>query len=161
MNIEIEVFIAKRDYRYLWLKNVQGVNLKCHCARCLIGPYDKNFGSHVKMVRNVSLSSESPLYYLCGVAQDRKWSHNLHIAFTYAPGQDIDIDDEFCTVKIKNARRLDIDMKYIDWDMPESKKSEYKTCRNWQFANMISKGLMPNYRPRNIQYSLFKPKDYE
>ncbi len=155
MDIIIENFIAKRDYRYLWLKNVKNVNLRHHCARCLVGTYDSHFGGHIMEVNNVTLSNEARYYYLCGVAQDRKWAHNMHVAFVYAPGQEISIDDEFCRLTIKNARRLDISMKYIDWSLPESKKAEFKTCRNWQFANMIAKGEAPPYRPQNKALSLF------
>lgn len=86
--------------------------------------------------------------YLCGVASDRKWAHNLHIAFTPAAGQVIDIDDGFCKIRIENARRLDISPEYIDKGLPQHRNREFCTCRNWQFANMIAKGLYPSYVKR-------------
>lgn len=159
MNTTIELFKAKRLYKYLWCKEVSAVTLGVHCARCLVGNYNTAFhGGIMAEIRNVVLP-ESKWYYICGVSSDRNWSHNLHIAFVYAAGQEIIIDDEFCTCHIMNARRLDISTKYIDWSLPQSRRKEFSTCRNWQFANMVAKGLTPSYsreEPKYKQLNMFE-----
>lgn len=147
MDVRIVNFTAKRDYKFLWLKYVTGVNLAVHCAKCLNGHYDQRFKAHLESLSDVTLE-DCRLYYLCGVAADRKWAHNLHIAFTPAAGQVIDIDDGFCKIRIENARRLDISPDYIDRSLPQHRIKEFATCRNWQFANMIAKGLYPSYVKR-------------
>lgn len=158
MGIVIESFKAKRLYKYLWCKDINSVNLGVHCARCLVGEYNKHFrGGILSEIRNVELS-ESKWHYICGVANDRKWSHNLHIAFVFAAGQDIIIDNDFCSCVIRNARRLDINTKYIDASLPQAHLKEFSTCRNWQFANMVSKGLVPSYQkeePRFKELNMF------
>lgn len=142
--VKIEYFFAHRSYRHLWLKYVRGANLSVHCARCLVGEYETRFKGYMASLANIELR-EAPAYYLCGVAHDRDWSHNLHVAFAYAAGREIVIDDEFCRMKIVNARRLEISPRFIDWSMPEARKREYWTCRNWQFANMLAKGRLDPY----------------
>ena len=145
--VTIEYFDTDREYKYLWLKTVTGVDLNVHCARCLIGEYEQAFSGGVRSVRNLQLKP-APAYYLCGVAEDRIWSHNLHIAFTEEPGSVIEVDDDFCRVRIVNARRLSINQKYIDRADPNSRRGEYRTCRNWQFANMFSRGILDSYKPK-------------
>lgn len=142
--VKIEYFHTERQYRHLWLKYVRDVNLRVHCARCLVGEYDTRFKGYLTSVNDLVLR-EAPAYYLCGVAHDRVWRHNLHIAFVHAAGHEIVADDEFCRIRIVNARRLEISPRFIDRTMPESRKKEYWTCRNWQFANMLAKGLLVTY----------------
>lgn len=152
--ITIHKFLARRDYRYLWLKEITGTDLRVHCARCLLGKYDIRFKGHMKLTYNINLKGD--IYYLCGVAMDRKWAHNLHIAFQYEEGSVFEVDDDFCYIKVENARRLDISTKYIDHSLPQSNKKEFSTCRNWQFANMVAKGLLEDYKDANTkQLELF------
>lgn len=141
----IELFQANRPYKFLWLKYVFGVNLNVHCARCLLGDYDPHFGGGVRNIRNLELHN-APVYYLCGVAEDRIWSHNLHVAFVPAMGKTIEIDNDFCRLRIINAERLAINKKYIDWSDPNSRKRDFNTCRNWQFASMFAKGILEPYK---------------
>lgn len=142
--VKIEYFYTDRMYKYLWLKYVTGTNLAVHCARCLVGEYEERIKAYMRSVYNLELK-EAPVYYLCGVAHDRQWKHNLHVAFVPAAGQEIIIDDDFCRLKIVNARRLEISTRFIDWNDPHSRRKEYCTCRNWQFAYMLSKGQRAPY----------------
>lgn len=145
--ITIDFFTTDRDYKYLWLKSVRGVDLSCHCARCLLGEYEQAFSGGVREVHNLKLKP-APAYYLCGVASDRVWSHNLHLAFTEEEGSVIEVDNDFCHVRILNARRLDISQRYIDKKDPNAGRREYRTCRNWQFASMFSQGILDDYRQK-------------
>lgn len=154
MSPKIEFFSTSRDYKYFWLKYVVGVNLKVHCAKCLIGEYEKAFSGGIRSVENLTLQ-KAPVYYLCGVASDRIWAHNLHLAFIYSKGDKIEIDDAFCRIRIINARRIAITPRYIDWNSPESKHKAFNTCRNWQFASMFDKGILeemplPSPQPKSL-----------
>ena len=93
--VKIEYFYTDRMYKYLWLKYVTGTNLSVHCARCLLGEYEVRFKGYIRSLHDIELK-DAPVYYLCGVAHDRVWKHNLHIAFVAAAGQMIEVDDEFC-----------------------------------------------------------------
>ena len=142
--VKIEYFYTDRMYKYLWLKYVTGTNLSVHCARCLLGEYEERFKAYMRSIYNLELR-DAPVYYLCGVAYDRIWRHNLHVAFVPAAGQEIIIDNDFCRLKIVNARRLEISTRFIDWSNPLSRRKDYHTCRNWQFASMLAKGLHEPY----------------
>ena len=144
--VKIEYFYTDRMYKYLWLKYVTGTNLSVHCARCLLGEYEVRFKGYIRSLHDIELK-DAPVYYLCGVAHDRVWKHNLHIAFVAAAGQMIEVDDEFCRLRIANARRLEISTRFIDRDIPQSRKKEFYTCRNWQFACMLAKGQHAPYIP--------------
>lgn len=140
----IENFEAGRPYRYLWMKYVTGVNLNVHCAKCLLGDYEAAFSGGVRSVRNLALRP-APVYYLCGVAEDRIWSHNLHVAFVPSEGDTIEINNDFCHLRIKNAKRIAVNKKYIDWHLPQATRKEFSTCRNWQFASMFASGILEPY----------------
>lgn len=146
--VTIKYFKPKRNYRYLWLKLVRDIDLSQHCTKCLIGKFDRRIWGGTPLNPNRELKlEESRLYYLCGVCEDWIWSHNLHVAFAPAMGHYINIDDEFCTLRIENARRINITNEYIDWKLPQANKREFNTCRNWWFANMINAGAINGIKP--------------
>lgn len=146
--VVIKYFKPKRKYKFLWLKLVTGIDLSQHCTKCLLGRFDRRIwgGSLIIPDRELKLA-DSRLYYLCGVCDDWVWSHNLHVAFAPAMGHDIVIDDEFCELRIENARRINITNENIDWHLPQAKKKEFNTCRNWWFANMINAGAIDGVKP--------------
>lgn len=139
----IETVEIKSKFRYLWLKYVNGVNLNVHCAGCLKGSYSKEINPSHSRLNGIELSEfEAKYFYLCGVASPYKWENNFHLAFEQKNNSIIDINENGIKIKILNAERLII--MPIDF----SNKSKYKddkayfTCRNWQFANQISKNLL-------------------
>lgn len=131
--VVIETLEVKKKYRYLWLKMVSGINLRVHCARCLLGEYSKAVNANEREFGNIELPPR-PYYYLCGV---RNYHENIHVAFIEAEGELIEIDDERCHLVIHNARRIQFSEEDIDHLRPEAAKREYRTCRNWQFANWL------------------------
>lgn len=156
-NVTITYFKPKRNYKFLWLKLVRDYDLNNHCTKCLIGKFDRRiWGGHLIIPNRTLELGESRLYYLCGVCDDWVWAHNLHVAFAPAFGQEINIDDEFCALKIENARRIKITNEYIDWHLPQAKDPKFNTCRNWWFANMMAAGAIsgykaaPHYRSLNL-----------
>lgn len=126
---------VKRNYRYLWLKTVTGIDLSKHCAACLKGDYINNINPTVKSIENVVLP-ESKIYYLCGVDG---YETNLHIAFSPCDKSEVRLDDDKVSLLISGAKQIEINESLINWDLPQSKYKQYNTCRNWWFANMLSR----------------------
>jgi len=129
--IVIHAELKTGRYRYLWLKRVRGFDPSRHCARCLIGDYDRaiRFGS--KYVPGFSFTAEippdaAPFVYLCGVTS--RWADNLHVAILPAAGAAFEYEDANIRVAVVGAERLAIPM--VDLPLPEA----FATCRNYQFG---------------------------
>lgn len=78
--VKIEYFYTDRMYKYLWLKYVTGTNLSVHCARCLLGEYEERIKAYMRSIYNLELR-DAPVYYLCGVAYDRRDSTQSSCCF--------------------------------------------------------------------------------
>lgn len=133
--ITIENLDVTKPMMYLWLKKVNGVNLKQHCAKCLLGDYNSNINKHTKHLENLNLTNG--IWYLCGVSLPYNWNNNFHLAFEYSENSNIEYSNNGVSVIIKNAKRLPISEKYIDVNDPNFNKKEFFTCRNWQFAHYL------------------------
>ncbi len=123
----------KRQYRYVWLKYVKGFDLTNHCAKCLLGTYERRVNKETMEYRDLELPA-SPWYYFCTVYQ---YKTNIHLAFVEAPGETIRIEDERYTAVIENAQQIHFDDSRIDKSLPGAPLKAFNTCRNWQFANWI------------------------
>lgn len=132
--ITIKRLEIKRYYKYLWLKNVESADLSNHCARSLIGKYNKKISSNIRVYENIELE-ESKYYYLCGVYS---YSNNIHLAFKEKLGEKIIIDNEFYRIEVENAEQIKIDETSIDRLLPQSRDKDFYTCRNWWFANWVN-----------------------
>lgn len=121
-------------FKYLWLKTVKDVDLSQHCARCLIGDYDRRINSGTSEAHDIELN-DGDIYYLCGVAFPYNWNNNFHLAFRHKDGGTIEYSHNGVSVVIENAERLPIDAKYNNPFDRHFKTKSYYTCRNWQFAN--------------------------
>lgn len=125
-------------FSYLWLKYVSGVNLRVHCARCLLGEYDPRISARVKELHEQPLRP-SPYYYLCGVSKPYVWSRNFHLAFREKEGSLLSVSRQGIQVEIENAEEIGFSQADIDPSDPHARSKAYFTCRNWQFAHLISK----------------------
>jgi len=123
----------KRQYKYVWLKYVNGFDLSQHCARCLKGSYEPRMNRDILSYRDMELPP-SPYYYFCTVYQ---YATNIHLAFVEAEGETITVEDDRYSAVIENARQVHFDASRIDPALEVSRLKAYTTCRNWQFANWI------------------------
>ena len=151
--VTIEYAELKGNYKILWLRYVNGVDLSNHCMKSLLGHNDKRVRGFMRRLPENLRLEESRYYYLCGVDAEFVWARNLHLAFAYSCGEVLEVDNEFIRCRILNARRLEISDRYIDWSLPQSRNKYFNTCRNWWFANMIARS--PGVRHLPQQGSLF------
>ena len=106
MTIVIEKFKTDRKWRYLWLQYINGVNLKHHCQKCLLGKTSKKIDNGLKEAENIVLDElDSRYYYLCGVSPSMALEENFHLAFEECKGEIIEYSFNGISVKIKNAKR--------------------------------------------------------
>lgn len=130
-------------FRYWWMKHVFGFNEQQHCARCFVGPYEKQVGREMLLRRDVLLTpSDAPFLYLCGVAISGGWANNFHVAMRRAPGKSILARTyDGLKVEIENVEQVAIPPLPNGWGgLPRS----YTTCRNFQFGVAVRDQL-----PRN------------
>lgn len=135
----IRSIMVKGDFKYLWLKSVEDVDLSKHCARCLSGVYDDRVNAKLKEAHDLELDGD--VYYLCGVSRPYKWENNFHLAFRRKNSSNIECSDNGVSVVIEGAERLPIDDKYNNPSDSHYRTESYSTCRNWQFANYFETHL--------------------
>lgn len=133
---------VSKNFKYLWLKSVTGVDLTVHCARCLKGEYDNRVNSKIKKVENIALAGD--IYYLCGVSLPYVWSNNFHLAFEESNGNHFVFENNGVKISVENAKMIYFSDEDIDKTLPQAKRKEFFTCRNWQFANKIMRRFETN-----------------
>ena len=68
------------------------------------------------------------------------------MAWKEKEGSIIEYESNGISIKLKNAERIIFSEEGIDFSLKNADKREYYTCRNWQFANKISKEMNEDYR---------------
>ena len=136
----------KRPYRYVWLKHVVGIDLSVHCARSLVGRYDGRIDALCLDHLPFAVANDAPVMYLCAVSV---YADNVHIPFRFALGKRLEVEDENCAVRIRNAEYLPLGVPVVasgcDWRQfiiarhPKARLASYATCRNWQFACWLAR----------------------
>lgn len=135
----IKILEASKPFKYLWLKNVDAVDLSQHCARCLVGKYDNRVSAKTIKLSDEKLNGD--IYYLCGVSMPFVWENNFHLAFRKKEGSLLSFTSNGIAVVIENAERIMFSESDIDCNLPQSKNKMFYTCRNWQFANKLIKTI--------------------
>lgn len=137
MNIR-KIKITK-PFKYLWLKKIVGVDLSVHCAKSLLGEYSKALTNRTKEAENIELDGD--IYYLCGVSLPYVWENNFHLAFRWKENSVLQFSDKGIDIEIDGAERIEFSQKDVDNSLPQSKKKEFYTCRNWQFACLAKREI--------------------
>lgn len=131
---------AVTGFRYFWAKNVKGFNPEVHCARCLVGRYEKKIGT--KMPVNVPVVLEhdaGDLVYFCGVAYPYRWDRNMHLAVrvTGDPADTAKVDLwTGGTFEVAGARAFPFDAQAAQ-DRFDGLGRAFLTCRNFQFGAQV------------------------
>lgn len=122
-------------FRHLWMKTVTRFDPANHCARCLVGAYEKSFGT--RMAVNEAISAAYPagtVLYLCGVSAPYRWEKNFHLAARVVPGKTI-------FAPLYNGDVLDIEgLEEIPFDDQAAREQHsslgeaFLSCRNFQFG---------------------------
>ena len=146
---------------------VNDVDLSKHCKPCLKGYTSKKITKWTRHEENVCLDeSEAKYYYLCGGSYPYKWENNFHLAWKEKSGASFEYSFNGITIRLKNAERIEFSEDDVDLSQKYADRPEYYTCRNWQFANKISKKYpmtYEEYEKRVIELFLerFDEKDRE
>ncbi len=136
--ISIHQLHITAPFRYLWLKSVTGIDLRVHCAKCLLGQYDERIGNTTVELRDMELAP-APYYYLCGVSMPYRWSNNFHLAFREKPGERLEVNRQGVHIIIDNAEEIRFGWQDVPLDAPHRHNKAYFTCRNWQFAHWLAR----------------------
>ena len=133
-HIHVQIHVKTDDFRFLWLKRVQGFNPSVHCAKCLVGSYVKGLpfrGTKTGFRLDTALEmGEAKYLYLCGVTG--RYESNLHLAMEPAPGERVCYDDARVFVLVEGARLLPIDP--LAEEMAKGLTKPFHTCRNYRFG---------------------------
>ena len=119
-----------RGFSYFWLKYVTGFDARQHCARCLLGRYEKAVDVGMPTGRAITLDpGAAPFLYLCGVTG--RWADNVHLAMRPAPGRRVTAPLGAGEVTLEGAELLAIPA------LPEGFRGldrGFTTCRNYRFG---------------------------
>ena len=130
----IEEIKINSNFKYLWLKYVNGYDLDNHCARSLVGSYSKKINNKIANEKDILLNEHnSKTYYLCGVSLPFNYDNNFHLAFKYSKGNNIIINENGVDIKIIDAERIIIKKQDI-YNHEKGYNRQFSSCRNWQFA---------------------------
>lgn len=121
---------------YLWMKKVTGFDPRHHCAKCLVGAYENDFGLRVPVNqwRDLSGYKEGDVVYVCAVSRPYNWHRNRHMAARVKAGARCHV--ELWTgdlVLLENAELIAFDGA-VAAERYEDKGREFTTCRNFQFG---------------------------
>lgn len=138
MHIEIESEHEGilRGFRFFWLKRVRGYDLRQHCAKCLVGPFEREFwGGRTRCNVKIPVKAyEGEIFYLCGVAEPYRWKNNFHLPFVAEAGAEASAELFTGDVARVTGGRL---LRFTDdlaKEVYESRGPSFVTCRNFQFA---------------------------
>ena len=167
MTTVIEEITVENQWSFIWLMYVNDVDLSKHCKPCLKGYTSKKITKWTKHEENVCLDeSEAKYYYLCGGSYPYKWENNFHLAWKEKSCSSFEYSFNGISIRLKNAERIEFSEDDIEETQKYADRPEYYTCRNWQFANKISKKYpmtYEEYEKRVIELFLerFDEKDRE
>jgi hypothetical protein len=124
-------------FRYLWLKSVRAFDHRTHCARCLIGTYDRRVEPGMPTGQALELDpAGAPFLYLCGVSP--RYPTNLHLAMRPAPGARAEARTyNGLLVVVDGAEALEIPPLAPGF---RGLASSFTTCRNYRFGVAFLEG---------------------
>lgn len=124
---------------YLWMKKVVGFDDRHHCAKCLKGAYENNFGLKVpvNVDRMLEGYGEGDLVYVCAVSRPYNWHRNRHLAVRVREGASASL--ELFTgdvIHLTNAEQIRFSGQ-VAAERYADKGREFVTCRNFQFGAQL------------------------
>jgi hypothetical protein len=139
---------ALSGWRYFWAKMVGAINPRVHCARCLVGPYERSIGVTMAVNQDIRLTGYNvgDIFYVCGVASPHRWANNLHLAVQVTGDRNDTVRVRAYTgdrIKLIGATQIAFDDTVAVRDNSRLSAS-YLTCRNFQFGvQMVADGRLP------------------
>lgn len=139
---------VKRRHEFFWLRSIRQVNIYACCAECFIGNRDGRvyWGTLRKDEAFIDIDikedKKAVAYYLCGLSSGYNYNKNVHVAFKPAAGETIQIDNDYYSLTITDAKQ--IDFAGYKPNPPGFFTDRQRRCRNWIFANFINDGNLLN-----------------
>jgi hypothetical protein len=123
------------QFSYFWGKWVVGFDDSQHCAKCLVGSYEKMINKELEGGDQLDLPcSQGAILYLCGVSRPYRYQNNFHLVLEACEGESVRKrlynGMEF---EVQGAKALSFDGAAAKRLFPAKGKS-FLTCRNFQFA---------------------------
>jgi len=121
---------------YLWMKKVTGFDPRFHCAKCLQGAYENDFGLRVPTNewRELKGWQEGEIAYVCAVSRPYNWHRNRHLVVRVKKGSRAGLDlFTGDAVLLQNAELIRFDGRAAAERFGD-KGAEFTTCRNFQFG---------------------------
>lgn len=128
-----------RGFRYFWAKKVRGFSRGSHCARCLIGPYEKSVANDMFTGEWIELEQtyeDGAILYICGVSSPYRHELNAHLALRIDRSAQDPIFHPIHggqTISFRGATKIEFDGQAAAKLFPDRGQS-FLTCRNFQFA---------------------------
>ncbi|GAB7140535.1 hypothetical protein RsTz2092_04840 [Deferribacterales bacterium RsTz2092] len=123
------------NFWFMWGKSVIGFDSRVHCAKCLIGDYDRQLTKNMKTNHWFDISlTEGSFFYICGVSTPYIWKNNAHLPVVVKGGA-------MASLKLYNGDILVVDgAEQLPFDDSVAVKKyshlgkKFTTCRNFQFG---------------------------
>ena len=135
-------------WRYFWAKKVGAINRRVHCARCLVGPYERSVGVTMAVNRDIRLTGYNvgDILYVCAVASPHRWANNLHLAVQVTGDRNDTVRVRAYTgdgINLAGATQIAFDDTVAAREYGHLSAS-YLTCRNFQFGvQMVADVRLP------------------
>jgi hypothetical protein len=122
------------SFHYFWGKWVQGFDPTEHCARCLLGDFEKAISPAWKTGDELEIACKpGEILYVCGVAEPYNWSKNFHLPLRIGQGQFTKQLSNSMLIRVSGATEILFDALSARELYPR-KDHRFLSCRNFQFG---------------------------
>jgi hypothetical protein len=120
-------------FRHFWAKHVRGFDGGKHCARCLVGSYEKLISASMPLGVWADINLAGDVLYICGVSNPYRWEKNFHLAVKNGGNRVTETLYNGVAVTVDGAEKVVFDDAAARELYPR-RGAEFLTCRNFQFG---------------------------
>lgn len=148
------VGLIRTNYKYFWAKWVTGFDPRDHCAKCLVGEWERRINPNIISPARVELDHRpGEILYICGVAEPYNWWKNFHLVVLTGSGVATRRMSNGMVVTVQGGTEIPFGPEAAKELYPR-KGRKFLSCRNFQFG--ASKfGFVPTNGISADQYTRF------
>jgi hypothetical protein len=120
-------------FKYFWAKHVRGFNNERHCAKCLLGGYEKLIRATMPLGVWLDIPVSADVLYICGVSQPYRWANNFHLAVKNGGNRIEKTLYNGVKITLEGVEEVYFDGEKAAERYPNLGE-EFLTCRNFQFG---------------------------